>query len=52
MRTSTLFGAKSFGFFEIYIVSARIGAGGRGGQFFMILCGRLLWTVPKENCLT
>jgi len=57
MRTSAFFGAKDFGFFEIYGVSAR--TGGRlnqcghfvnkngGGQFFAILCGHLLWTVPK-----
>jgi len=42
MRTSALFGAKNAGFFKIYGVSART----RGGQFFAILCGRLLWTAP------
>jgi len=55
MRTSVFFGAKNFGIFEIYGVSARTrevqpvrifcGQGGRGGQFFAILCGRL--TAPK-----
>jgi len=56
MRTSALFGAKNFEFFEIYGVSERTRGGGRvervwtfcgqGGQFFAILCGRLLWTAP------
>jgi len=56
MRTAALFGAKNFGFFEIYIVSARTrgdwaSAGilqtkREGSQFFAILCGRLLWTTP------
>jgi len=54
MRTSTLFGAKNFGFFETYGVSART-RGMRGwaslqtrgrDQYFAILYGRLLWTVP------
>jgi len=56
MRTFALFGAKNFRFFEIYGVSADArtkGEGvepvrtffgqGEGGQFFVILCGRLLW---------
>jgi len=57
MRTSAFFGAKDFGFFEIYGVPARtrriepvrtfFRLGGRGGQIFAILCGRLLWTIPK-----
>jgi len=54
MRTSALFGEKNFGFFEIYSVSAwtrrgveSVRARGKGGQFFAILCGRLLWTAPK-----
>jgi len=53
MRTSALFGAKNFGFFEIYGVSAGTkGEGGlsqcghfadkREGELFAILCGRLL----------
>jgi len=49
MRKLALFGAKNFGFFEIYGVSARRGGGlsqwrhfaDNGGQFFAILCGRL-----------
>jgi len=55
MRTSTLFGAKNFGFFEIYGVSAWTrGEGvkpvrtftdkGGGGQFLVILGRCLLWT--------
>jgi len=60
MRTSAFFGAKSFGSFEIYGVSAW--ARGRGlsqcehfedkeggGQFFAILCGRLLWMASKTT---
>jgi len=53
MRTSALFGAKNFGFFEIYSVSARTKGElsqceqeGRE-QFFSILCGRFLWTIPN-----
>jgi len=57
MRMSTLFGAKNFGFFEIYGVSAPTkwegvepvrtfcgqgGGPGVGQFFFAILCGRLL----------
>jgi len=33
MRTSTLFGAKNFGFFEIYGMSARIGGVRQSGHF-------------------
>jgi len=62
MLTSALFGAKYFGFFEIYGESVRTRGVepvrtlfGRGGQFFAILRGRLLWTAPylkaKETCL-
>jgi len=58
MRTSVLFGAKNFGFIEIYGVSVRtkgrefnqcghFADKGVGGQFFAILCGRLLWTAPN-----
>jgi len=45
MRTSELLGAKNFGFFEIYGVSARMGVeavqkfSGERGQFFAILFG-------------
>jgi len=55
MRTSADVGAKNFKFFEIYGMSARtrgvVQCGhfsdkGEGGQFFAILCGRLLWTAP------
>jgi len=59
MRTSTLFGTKNFEFFEIYGVSARTrgvkpvrtfcGQGVKGGQFFVILCRRLLWTAPNRK---
>jgi len=58
MRTSALLDAKNFGFFEFYGVSVRtrgvepvrtfFGQGG-GGQFSMILCGRLLWTAPNNK---
>jgi len=53
MRTFALFGAKNFGFFEIYGLegcwaSADIFAD-EGGQFFAILCGRPLWTAPKQH---
>jgi len=58
MWMSALFGAKIIGFFEIYGVSARtrgvksvrtfFGKGERG-QFFAILCRRLLWTAPYQN---
>jgi len=59
MRTSALFSAKNFAFFKIYGVSTRtrvervepvrtfFGQGWRG-QFFAILCGRLLWTAPNS----
>jgi len=50
MRTSELFGAKNFEFFKTYGVSKQTGrlshcdaVKGRG-QFFAILCERLLWT--------
>jgi len=57
LRTSTLFGAKKFGFYFKFMVSARTRGGGvesvhtfcgqvGGGQFFVILCGRILWTAP------
>jgi len=45
MLTSALFITKNF---EIYGVSARTREG--GGQFFAILCGRLLWTAPNSAC--
>jgi len=44
MRTSALFGSKNFGFFRVYVCPH---GQGEGGQFFAILCGRLLWTAPK-----
>jgi len=55
MRTTALFDTKNFGFFEIYGVSTQTGGvkpvrtfcgQGGGGQFFVILCGRPLWTAP------
>jgi len=57
MRTSALLCAKIVGFFEIYDCPHGQGEGvepvrtfcgqwGEGGQFFAILCGRLLWTAP------
>jgi len=61
MRTSALFGVINCGFFEIYGVSARsrgkvgLSQCGHfadkegGGQFFAILCERLLWTAPITN---
>jgi len=62
MRTSALFGAKNFGFFEIYWLVRTDKGGvepvqtycrqGGGGQFFAILCGRLLWTIMLCICLT
>jgi len=43
MLTTALFGAKNFGFFEIYSVRTdKV----EGGQYFAILRGRLLWTAP------
>jgi len=57
MRKSAIFGAKTSRFFEIYGVSAwtkgvepvRTFCGQEErGQFFTILCGRLLWTAPYE----
>jgi len=56
MRTTALFGAKYYGFFEIYGVSARTrGLSQCGhfrtsrGKFSVILCRRLLWTAPNDN---
>jgi len=56
MWMSAFFAAKNIGFFEMYGVSARTRGVepvrtfcGRGGQFFAILCGRLLWTAPYCN---
>jgi len=51
MRTSAHFGAKIFGFLEIYGVSARTKAVSQCGQregvvLFVILCGRLLFGRP------
>jgi len=49
------FGAKTFEFFENFGVSSRTRREGvepvttfcgQGGQFFVILCGYLLWTDP------
>jgi len=50
MRTSALYGTKIIGFFEIYVVYARtrgegvesLRTGGKGGQFFAILCGHVM----------
>jgi len=59
MRKSAFFGAKNFGFYEICGVSAR--TRGRGvlsqcgkeeGQFFVILCGRHLWTAPNYEIIS
>jgi len=56
MRTSALFGAKNSGFFEIYGVSVRRRGlsqcghfSDKGGQFFAILCGHLLWRPLKTK---
>jgi len=58
MRTFALFGPKKFGIFEIFGVRTNKGGGGlrhcghfadKEGQFFSILCGRLLWTAPNEK---
>jgi len=43
MRTSTLFDAKNFGFFEIYAVYTRTRGKKGGGSIFRNFCGRLLW---------
>jgi len=60
MRTSTLFGAKIIVFFEIYGRSAwtrelrqcgLFADKGGGGQFFAILCGRILWTTPSKSII-
>jgi len=53
MRTSALFGAKNFEFFEVYGVLARTRGRGvepmhtRREEVFAILCGRPLRTVPN-----
>jgi len=53
-----LFCTKNFKFFKIYGVSARkrgdelartFCGQGRVGQYFVILCGRLLWTAPNAK---
>jgi len=47
MRTSSLFGAKTYQIFRNYGVSARTRvrtSTNKVGQFFAILCGRVLWT--------
>jgi len=61
MRTSALFVAKTnIEFFKIYSVSTRTGRRRgidpvltffwtRRGQFFMILCKRLLWIAPEQK---
>jgi len=57
MRTSALLGVENFGFFESYGVFARTREVepvrtffGQGvGQFFAILCGHFLWTVPYPD---
>jgi len=46
MRTSALFGETSD--FSKYRVCLH-GQGGRECQFFLILCGRPLWTAPNTN---
>jgi len=56
MQTFALFDAKKSGFFEIYGVSAGGGGlrqcgQGERGQFFAIMCGRLLWKVPNLSTL-
>jgi len=56
MWTLSLFGAKNFGFFEIYDVTRGEGieqvrsfcGQGGGRHFFAILCGRPLWTALIE----
>jgi len=49
---------KNSGFFEIYGVRmdreeetglSQCGHGGKGGQFFAILCGRPLWTAANAE---
>jgi len=59
MQMSALFGTKNFGFFEINGVSrtdkweegwASVNKGGReGGQFFVILCVRLMDGSSSKN---
>jgi len=50
MRTSALYGAKIFGFFEIFDVSPRRREMETVQIFWtrrrVILCGRLLWRAP------
>jgi len=59
MRTSALFSAKHFGFFEVYGVSARtmvrrlsqnghFSGNGREGQFFAILCWTFFMDGPRK----
>jgi len=50
----TLFGAKSSDFSKFMVCPHGQGGmsqceQGGGGQFFGILCGRLLWTIPNTN---
>jgi len=57
MRAFELFGAKNLRFSKLMVCPHGQGGwtsadilqigGGRGGQFFAILCGRLLWTDPN-----
>jgi len=53
MWTFILFSAKNYGFFEICGVSAwtrgieLLQTRGEEGQFFTILCRRLLWMAPN-----
>jgi len=62
MRTSALFGPKKLRIFQnLRCVRTDNGEGrrgrfepvrtffGQGGQFFAILCGRLLWTAPYQT---
>jgi len=62
MRTSALFGAKIIEFFEICGVSARtrrgvepvrtfFEQGGKGINFFTILCEHFLWMAPNKLVL-
>jgi len=47
MQISALFGVNTFGFFEIYYVP-RCRYFADKGIIFLILCGRLLWTVSNK----
>jgi len=55
LRVSALFGAKNFGLKLMVFSHGQRRRGveplrtfcGQGGQFFTILCGRLLWTAPN-----